>query len=518
MKRKNHLLITSIALLLTVAMLAALLGCHTEKGQDSTSLMTQAPSDTQSDTTVTDTDAPDTTFSTTSEEQTSETTPAKTTPADTSVATESVTEPPTTEPPTTEPLTTEPSTTEPPTTAPPTTEPPVTEPPATDSVISTSETEPPEPIEWPVTSDHELLRQVLSEAAAAYGAVGIQAAVISQGKVGATGVFGWQTYETVPMADDTKIRVASLSKTAVGMVAMRLVDEGLLALDENVETYLGFPMRNYYYPDTPITLRHLLTHTVGFRYVDYVANLEELKTVLVKKSTYQNQLPGSAEAYYYSNFGYGVIGTICEIVTGESLSALANTYFFAPMGIEASWAATGFDPDKLATIYDAKHRVGLSVEDLLTRIDPTAPAEAMKYYAGGLIVSAADFAKLLTLLMNDGIYDGQRYLSSESIAQMKTVPVPKNEMAEQCLTVARFPGLYGEEVLYYHTGSAYGVYALYTFDDVTKTGVVVVTTGAVGTKDDNGIYAVCSQIAAAVHQNREAFTETPTETPDSISE
>jgi len=509
MKRKNHLLIPLIALLLTAAMLTALPGCQAEKGQDSTSLTTQAPSDTQSDTTATDTDAPDTTFSTTSEEQTSETTPAETTPANTSVAIESVTEPPTTEPPTTEPaktepLTTEPSTTEPPTTAPPTTEPPVTE--------------PPEPIQWPVTSDHELLRQVLSEAAAAYGAVGIQAAVISQGKVGATGVFGWQTYETVPMADDTKIRVASLSKTAVGMVAMRLVDEGLLALDENVETYLGFPMRNYYYPDTPITLRHLLTHTVGFRYVDYVANLEELKTVLVKKSTYQNHLPGSAEAYYYSNFGYGVIGTICEIVTGESLSALANTYFFAPMGIEASWAATGFDPDKLATIYDAKHRVGLSVEDLLTRIDPTAPAEAMKYYAGGLIISTADFAKLLTVLMNDDLYGGERYLSSESIAQLKTVQVPKNEMAEQCLTLARFPGLYGEEALYYHTGSAYGVYALYTFDDVTKTGVVVVTTGAAGTKDENGLYAVCSQIAAAVHQNREAFTESPTEALDSVTE
>ncbi len=504
MKRKNHLLIPLIALLLTAAMLAALPGCQAEKGQDSTSLMTQAPSDIQSDTTVTDTDASDTAFSTTSEEQTSETTPAETTPADTSVATESVTEPPTTEPPTTEPLTTEPSTTEPPTTAPPTTEPPATD--------------PPEPIRWPVTSDHELLRQVLSEAAAAYGAVGIQAAVISQGKVGATGVFGWQTYETVPMADDTKIRVASLSKTAVGMVAMRLVDEGMLALDENVETYLGFPMRNYYYPDTPITLRHLLTHTVGFRYVDYVANLEELKTVLVKKSTYQNHLPGSAEAYYYSNFGYGVIGTICEIVTGESLSALANTYFFAPMGIEASWAATGFDPDKLATIYDAKHRVGLSVEDLLTRIDPTAPAEAMKYYAGGLIISTADFAKLLTVLMNDGVYEGQRYLSSESITQLKTVQVPKNEMAEQCLTLARFPGLYGEEALYYHTGSAYGVYALYTFDDVTKNGVVVVTTGAAGTKDENGLYAVCSQIAAAVHQNREAFTESPTEALDSVTE
>lgn len=484
------ILSTIIAVLLVLTMLAtisaALKRCESERGQNGISCSaTVLTTDIKHAITASDAETSDTAFPDTSETITSE---------HASFTAE---------------FRTESSITELPQTATPTTDLPITDPLVTDPPVTEPITEvtSPEPIEWPVTSDHALLRQILTEAASKYGAVGIQVAVIKEGKVGATGVFGWQTCETVPMTNDTKIRVASLSKTTVAMVTLRLVDEGLLDLDENVETYLGFPMRNYYYPDTVITLRHLLAHTVGFRYVDYATNLEELQAVLTKKSTYQNHLPGTAEAYYYSNFGYGVIGTICELVTGESLSALANTYFFAPMGIEASWSATGFDPLKLATIYDADHRVGLSVEELLTRLETAAPAEAMRHYAGGLIISALDYAKLLTLFMNDGVYEGERYLSSARIVQMKTVQVPKNEMADQCLALGRYYGLYGEDVLYYHTGSAYGVYALYTFDDATGTGAVIVTTGAEGVKDENGLYAVCSEIAAQIHHNREEFAE-----------
>ncbi|UUZ57035.1 serine hydrolase [Massilia sp. H-1] len=47
--------------------------------------------------------------------------------------------------------------------------------------------------------------------------------------------------------------------------AMRLVEDGKLALDTDVGTYLGFPLRNPHFPDHPITLRQLLSHTSSLR-------------------------------------------------------------------------------------------------------------------------------------------------------------------------------------------------------------------------------------------------------------
>jgi CubicO group peptidase (beta-lactamase class C family) len=51
--------------------------------------------------------------------------------------------------------------------------------------------------------------------------------------------------------------------TALGV--MRLVEQGKLALDTDVSRYLGYTLRNPYYPDAAITLRMLLSHTSSLR-------------------------------------------------------------------------------------------------------------------------------------------------------------------------------------------------------------------------------------------------------------
>ena len=59
--------------------------------------------------------------------------------------------------------------------------------------------------------------------------------------------------------------------------------------------------------------------------------------------------------------------------------------------------------------------------------------------------------------------------------------------------------IYGRDRLYYHTGSAYGVYNLLSYDPDTGDGVVVLTMGAYGKKDQHDIYAVCGEITQAVY-------------------
>src|SRR5436190_22947897 len=59
---------------------------------------------------------------------------------------------------------------------------------------------------------------------------------------------------------DDPARIASISKLAVAIGVMRLVEQGRLDLDRDVSFYLGWPLRNPAFPDQPITLRLLLSH------------------------------------------------------------------------------------------------------------------------------------------------------------------------------------------------------------------------------------------------------------------
>ena len=69
--------------------------------------------------------------------------------------------------------------------------------------------------------------------------------------------------EQIPYTVTTIQQIESISKTFLGLSLMLLVQEGKLDLDENITTYLPFNVTNPYFPNTPITLRHLATHTAS---------------------------------------------------------------------------------------------------------------------------------------------------------------------------------------------------------------------------------------------------------------
>lgn len=359
----------------------------------------------------------------------------------------------------------------------------------------------------PCSSDNEMLAEIIKTSAEKYGAVGLQTAVIVNGKVTWTGQYGWAELNSRPMESDTLIRIASLSKTVVGLVTFRLIDDGLLSLDTDISEYLGFTVRNPSYPDTPITLRLLLSHRSGIKPsvngYGYVYSLNALDKLLREPSSYSNSEPGTY--YAYNNFGFGMIGAICENVTGKSLSALAREFFFIPMGIDASFIPSELSADRLAVLYNENHKVSRSIAKQLAVKDATEPCGAMSLYAGGLTISAEGFAKLITLLINDGCYDGVRYLSSESVNNILSDQCGKQGYARQCLPVAYYSGMYGQTGLYFHTGNRFGVFSVYTFDPDTGIGTVVVSTGAVPEVTDH-VASVCGDIADYVHNHLEYFT------------
>ena len=349
--------------------------------------------------------------------------------------------------------------------------------------------------EEPIISDASPeLQKLVDEVAEKYGAVGVQVATIKDGQVSSTAEYGWAEIDTRKMGRDTKIRVASLSKTLVGMVIFRLVDMGKIDIERDISDYLGVTVRNPDYPDTPITLKKILTHTSGLYDGEYKESLEELQEYLQTPEAYKEK-PG--DVFRYNNFAFGVAGTICECVTGKSLNNLAKEFFFTPMGINASYLSGQLGVNNIATVYNSKGEVGISAEKLArVRTDNNKTGRYMMLYAGGLTISACDLAKLLTVLINDGMYGGKQLLSPESVTQMNTPQLLYN--SSQCMPVKKKAGLYNQEYMYYHTGSAYGVYSLYVYNPDTKIGVVVVSTGAAATRDRYGIYSVCGDIADGI--------------------
>ncbi|MEQ1517404.1 MAG: serine hydrolase [Usitatibacteraceae bacterium] len=254
-----------------------------------------------------------------------------------------------------------------------------------------------------------------------------------------------------PATEATMYRVASISKFVTALGVMRLVEDGKLALDTDVSQYLGFTLRNPNFPNDPITLRMLMSHTSSLRddagyYWEAKLNVN-IKDVLLPDGRLfgtgaawaKNAKPG---AYFqYANFPWGVIGTIMEKVTGERFDRLMRRLILDPMDLRGGFHPADFTKAELentATLYRKRVEIAgkevwnpggpwiVQVDDYVTGV-PTPRAQA-DYVAGtnGTLfgpqgncrLSAAGLGRIMLMLMNDGMIEGKRILKKRSVDQM----------------------------------------------------------------------------------------------------
>ena len=355
----------------------------------------------------------------------------------------------------------------------------------------------------------DTLADLLASSAKAYGAVGMQAAILANGEVIHTAEYGWAQKNTVPVTADTMYRVASLTKTVVSMVAHRLMDEGKLGLDDDISDYLGVTVRHPSYPDIPITVRMLLSHTSALRETDINALTSPAKwrAHLGSKSAFANEKPGTV--YRYNNFAFSVLGTVCEYAAGTNMTDLAEEFFFTPMDIDATFMRGVVPVAKFGILYTANGAVGMGMKNNQGKDSYFKnPGYSMFCFPGNLFISASDYARLLWVLMNDGVYEGQRLLSTEAVASIQEVQYERGEdKFGQCLPVWRWDGHFGQSTLYCHTGNTHGMFAMYAYNPDTGTAVVVCSSGARGTEEAEDIFEVCSGVIRAVYANSAVFFE-----------
>lgn len=352
----------------------------------------------------------------------------------------------------------------------------------------------------PITQ--EQLQQAVEQARADYGATAIQAAVIRDGQVAVQAASGWAVEDQITLTTRHKMRCASLTKVMVGISAGVLIDDGTLDPYADLSGCWGVTARNPSYPDTPITVDMLLTHTSTLS--DASGSLSALKGTAARQrlagSGYTGGKPGELSSWSYNNYGFSVLGMTLERAADQVLDDVLGEAVLTPMGIDAAFEAGSVDDTGLlCALYYPGNSLSRTVSTQKSYVCIQQPGYRGNFFAGGFTCSAGELAQLVAMLAEDGTYQGQQYLSAETVAYLEQPLGQTPDGFYQCRPLRYRENMYGRDRMYYHTGSAYGFYGLLSYDPDTGDGVVVFTTGASGVTDSYGVYAVCGQVAQAVY-------------------
>jgi len=193
---------------------------------------------------------------------------------------------------------------------------------------------------------------------AGYEAIGMSVAVVKDGAICYQDAFGFNPDYLHPdrkdsIKKDGLFRIASISKTFVATAVMQLVDQGLVNLDSDINQYLPFAVRNPRYPQTPITVRMLLSHRSGLTDYQYGKNRNSLVAFASGgkedlKPFFQEYKPG--RRFKYSNTGYNLLGAIIENVSKERFDRYIASHILNPLGIKAGYNVSDLDAANMPTL------------------------------------------------------------------------------------------------------------------------------------------------------------------------
>jgi CubicO group peptidase (beta-lactamase class C family) len=237
---------------------------------------------------------------------------------------------------------------------------------------------------------------------------------------------------------DDAVRIASISKLVTTIAVMRLVEQGKLNLDADVSDLLGYRLRNPAFPDTPITLRMLLSHKSSLTdRLDYTLPLDgDMRSVLADPKAWDSaHAPGTF--FRYTNFNFPVVAAVMERATGERFDRMMSRLVLKPLRLHACYQWDTCD-DRTIARGVILYRAGQPIRDDNHGKRPACPVspasdgscDLSRWRAGangaifapqsGLHISMHDLARVGRMLLNRGKLGGVRLLSPASVKLMET--------------------------------------------------------------------------------------------------
>lgn len=260
--------------------------------------------------------------------------------------------------------------------------------------------------------------------------------VADKNKVLDTSVVGFSDIKArTPMRPDALFWIASMSKPITATAVMILVDEGKILLDDPVEKYLPEFKQIWLAveqdkehilhkkPHHPITIREILSHTSG---LPFASPLEvptlDAHTISDRARSYAMTPmifePGTK--YQYSNAGINTAGRIIEVVSGMPYEKFLDTCLFEPLGmVETTFWPSETQVARLAKMYKpTADKTNLEETPISQLSYPLTDHKRQPMPGGGLFSTTSDIARFCQMILNDGTFEGKRYLSETSIHEM----------------------------------------------------------------------------------------------------
>ncbi|MGG7467159.1 serine hydrolase domain-containing protein [Chryseobacterium arthrosphaerae] len=321
--------------------------------------------------------------------------------------------------------------------------------------------------------------------------------------------------------ENTIQNIASVSKTFVGIALLKAQELGKLKLDDPVQKYLPFKVLNPNFPQTPITIRHLATHTSSILDNEFYLsknyflksnqNLNGLKLnfddeqvfnpsdSIISMSTYLENVLTSAgkwnknsfsqhqpgTIYEYSNTGTALAAFIIEKATGKTFKEFTKEYILNPLEMKDSgWSFEGVKFSNFSRLYE----------------NPNTPLpyyQTATYPDGGFITNINDLSKYLTELIKG--YNGKgtllteksfkEYFTPQLTASNFTERNEKNPYSES-YNSGIFIG-FGYTGYIGHTGGDPGVMSMLFFDPKTNLGrIMIFNTNFSDKKGNDAFYGI----------------------------
>jgi CubicO group peptidase (beta-lactamase class C family) len=286
------------------------------------------------------------------------------------------------------------------------------------------------------TSRNARIDAALRRAADAGDVPGVVAMATDRSSVIYEGAFGRRVLgQPEPMTTDTVGWIASMTKALTATGAMQLVEQGKLDLDapaarivpdiaaaQVLEGFDAGGQPRTRAPKRQITLRHLLTHTAGFGYEIWSADIAKYQTAkdIPGIITCQNKalrtplLFDPGDKWFYG-IGVDWAGKMVEAVSGQRLSQYLQQNLFAPLGMKSTaFKITPSMRERLAKI----HQRG-DDDKLTPQMDLEIPHDAeVDMGGGGLSGTAGDYLQLVRMILNRGKANGTQVLKGETVDLM----------------------------------------------------------------------------------------------------
>ena len=271
--------------------------------------------------------------------------------------------------------------------------------------------------------------------------------------------------------DKHLFRIASITKTMTGLGIMKLANEGKIDLDADVNQYFT----RFKIPDTfeqPITSRHLLQHNSGIS-DEFVAlsytEITEHRSMgdFLEQHVPQRFFPPGKYGSY-TNRAFMLLGHLIEEVSGEPYEDWMASNIFQPLGMND----TGFSLSEaqkpwftVGTLYvDGKYQK-------FTQVDTISRP------SGDAISTATDMGKYASMLLNNGVSDGNVFLTPETTKQIFSDCYVHHDIFEKgCLAFARTE-LPDGTLRFQHSGNYVGWRSDFAFFPELGVGYFVGTNG-----------------------------------------